>query len=100
MFQPLGWSKASFLLVYAPGMNAHVERVIGTIRREALDHFIMILEKQVNNIIKKFVDYYNHFRPHQGINRIPDEISDKGTGVIKKRDILSGLHHDYYRSSA
>jgi putative transposase len=81
-------------------MNAHVERVIGTIRREALDHFLMISEKQVRNIIKNYMHYYNHFRPHQGINRIPDEISEKGTGVIKKKEILSGLHHSYYRSSA
>ncbi|MCP4162578.1 MAG: transposase [Deltaproteobacteria bacterium] len=81
-------------------MNCYVERVIGTIRREALDHFFMISERQVQNIIGIFVDYYNHYRPHQGINRIPDEISEKGPGVIKKKEILSGLHYTYYRSSA
>lgn len=80
-------------------MNAHVERVIGTIRREALDHFLMISEKQVKNISKNYI-YYYHFRPHQDVGRIPDEISDKGTGVIKQKDILFGLHHFYYRSSA
>jgi hypothetical protein len=83
-----------------PGMNTYVERVIGTIRREALDNFLMISEKQIQNIIKNYVNYYNHFRPHQGISRIPDEFSEKWTGVIKKREILSGLHHHYYRSSA
>ena len=92
--------KAVKTCISAPNMNAHVEWVIGTIRREALDHFLMISEKQVKNIIKNYIHYYNHFRPHQGIKRIPDEISENGTGVIKKKEILSGLHHSYYRSSA
>ena len=86
--------------VSAPNMNTYVERVIGTIRREALYHFLLISEKQVRNIIKNYVDYYNHHRPHQGIRRILEEIPEKGTGVIKKDEILSGLHHNYFRSSA
>ena len=92
--------KAVNTCIAAPNMNTYVERVIGTIRREALNHFLLISEKQVRNIINNYVNYYNHFRPHQGIGRIPDEISEQGTGVIKKKEILSGLHHHYYRSSA
>lgn len=84
----------------APNMNAYTERVIGTIRREALDHFLLFTEKQVRNIIRQYVEYYNHQRPHQGINKIPVEKKVLSSGNIQKDQILGGLHHNYYRSSA
>jgi transposase InsO family protein len=83
-----------------PNMNAYTERVNGTIRREALDHFLLFSEKQIWKIVKEYVDYYNHQRPHQGINKIPDGVINSCTGIIKKEQILGGLHHHYYRSSA
>ena len=86
--------------IAAPNMNAYTERVIGTIRREALDHFLLFSEKQVRNIIGEYVEYYNNYRPHQGIGKIPNGFFIEGHGAIKKRSILSGLHHHYYRSSA
>ncbi len=77
-------------------MNTYVERLNGTIRREALDHFMIISRKQVKNIISEFIEYYNTQRMHQGINKIPDaEIMDT-PGTIKKIQILSGLHHHYF----
>jgi putative transposase len=81
-------------------MNAYVERSNGTIRREDLDHFILFSEKQVRNIVSEFVKYYNKQRMHQGIDKIPDTEIVESSGVIKKAQILSGLHHHYYRSSA
>ena len=86
--------------VAAPNMNAYVERVIGTIRREALDHFILFSEKQVRNIVSEYVDYYNRYRPHQGIGQIPNKDKTVDDGQIVNLPILSGLHHHYYRSSA
>ncbi|MDA3822410.1 MAG: integrase core domain-containing protein [Bacteroidales bacterium] len=83
----------------APNMNAFVERVIGTIRREALDHFLLFTEKQVRKIIREFVHYYNNFRLHQGINKIPNGDIPVGRGSLRKESILSGMHH-HYRSSA
>lgn len=84
----------------APNMNAYVERLNGTIRREALDHFLLFSEKQVRKIIKEYVKYYNNQRPHQGINTIPNGEINQTSGIIKKEQILGGLHHHYYRSSA
>ena len=75
-------------------------RVIGSIRREALDHFLLFSEKQVQNIIREYVHYHNHQRPHQGINKIPDGKIVSNTGIIKKERVLGGFHHHYYRSSA
>ncbi len=59
------------ICTFAPNMNAYTERVIGSIRREALDHFLLFSEKRVQKIIRKYVSYYNLQRPHQGIGRIP-----------------------------
>lgn len=81
-------------------MNAYVERLNGTISREALDHFLLFSEKQVRNIVSEFIEYYNTKRMHQGIDKIPDTEILESSGVIKKMKILSGLHHHYYRSSA
>lgn len=81
-------------------MNAFVERLNGTIRREALYHFLLFSKKQVRNIILDFVEYYNSLRMHQGIKKIPDAEIIESTGVIKRIQVLSGLHHHFYRSSA
>ena len=103
-FTSIGYSwydiKGVNICTSAPNMNAFVERLNGTIRREALDHFILFSEKQVRNIVSEFVKYYNKQRMHQGINKIPDTDIVESSGVIKKAKILSGLHHHYYRSSA
>ena len=85
---------------YAPNMNAYVERLVGTLRREALDHFLLFSEKQVRKIVSEFVTYYNNQRMHQGINKIPDAEIGNSSGSIKKLPVLSGLHNHYYRSSA
>lgn len=84
----------------APNMNAFTERVIGTIRREALDHFLLFSEIQVCKIIRDYIEYYNHIRPHQGIDTIPSGNQIPGSGNIQKDQILGGLQHNYYRSSA
>jgi putative transposase len=84
----------------APNMNAFTERVIGSIRREDLDHFLLISEKQVRNIVREYVDCYNHHRPHQGMGKIPDGGKMSSSGNICKDQILGGLHYNYYRSSA
>ena len=65
-------------------MNAYTERVIGTIRREALDHFLLFSEKQVRNIVSEFIEYYNTRRMHQGIGKIPDAEIVESSGAIKK----------------
>ena len=98
-YAPKAGRKQAFCSPLRPGMNAHVERVISTIRKEALDHFHLFTEKQVHNIIKEYVHYYNYCRPHQGICRIPNEYIPVRSGSILKKSILSWTHH-YYRSSA
>lgn len=87
----------------APKANAFCERLIGSIRRECLDHFIVFCQKHLRKILIEYVDYYNHSRPHQGIDqRIPNSPDSESppTGSIRCRPVLNGLHHHYYRKAA
>ena len=84
---------------YSPNMNAYAERFIRSVRQECLDWFIIFSEKQLRNILKQYFEYYNNFRPHQGIKSIPEGKPPDTTGHIKKKSILFGLHHHYYRAS-
>ena len=92
--------KAITTSLAAPNMNAYTERLMGSIRREALDHFLLFSEKQVRRIIAAYVDYYNHFRPHQSIGCIPDGSRENERGLIRKQQILGGLHHHCFRGNA
>jgi putative transposase len=49
----------------APRMNAHCERIIGSIRREALDHIVVMGEAHARHILATYQHHYNHHRPHQ-----------------------------------
>ena len=83
-----------------PNMNAYAERFVRSIRQEALDHFILFSANQVKKIVNEYVNYYNKYRHHQGIDDIPDKYADDSCGRIMCNDVLFGLHHHYYRSSA
>ena len=89
--------------VRAPKANVVCERFIGSVRREFLDHVIILSERQLRRLVCEYVDYFNHARPHQGIDRIPDppvvdctDVSRTDQPVIAV-PILGGLHHDYGR---
>jgi len=87
--------------VQAPNMNALAERFIGSIRREALDYFLLMNEKQIKSILHEYINYYNSKRPHQGIAQgIPTGYKPKLYGKVQKSPILGGLCHHYVRSAA
>ena len=81
----------------SPNLNAYIERFIGSVRREALDWFIIFSESQLRKIIREYVSYHNSLRHHQGIDNIPAGYESQTTGKIISRPILSGLHNHYYR---
>lgn len=90
--------------VRAPKANAICERFIGSVRRECLDHMVILNERHLQRIIGEYVDYFNGARPHQGIGqRIPDPREDdqhrvaESGGRIVGHPVLGGLHHDYRR---
>ena len=84
--------------VNAPNMNSISERFVGSARREALDYFLLFNEKQIRNILKNYISYYNNFRSHQGINQqVPKGYLSQENGIIRSEPILGWLHHHYYR---
>ena len=87
----------------APLMNAVCERFVGSVRRECLDHIIILGETHLRAVLDEYVTYFNRSRPHQGLEqRIPlSSTTHDGptTPKIVQRSVLGGLHHDY-RSAA
>ncbi|MBV9171619.1 MAG: transposase [Chloroflexi bacterium] len=84
----------------APRANAIVERVIGTLRREWLDHVIVLAERHLLCVLRKFVAYYNSERPHRTLRlQTPELRTRPTTGPIRSRPVLNGLHHMYERAA-
>jgi len=90
---------------HAPRANAICERFLGSVRRECLDHLLILQEKQLQRILRAYVEYFNRARPHQGINQqIPEGYGEPvlphhDDGKILALPVLGGLHHDYRRSA-
>src|SRR6266498_3942937 len=80
--------------------NHAAERLIGSIRRECLDHLIVLGEGQLRSILREYFGYYNEVRPHQSLERnapIPREIEPLARGKIISLPQVGGLHHRYLR---
>ena len=89
--------------IRAPRANAYCERFIGSLRRECLDHILILSEKQLRRAVQEYVSYFNGDRPHQGIyQRVPSTLASSpvGEGEIVARPVLGGLHHAYSRKAA
>jgi transposase InsO family protein len=82
----------------SPWQNGFAERLIGSIRRESVDHMIVLGEAHLRRILKSCAHYYNGVRTHRSLNKdAPVSRSVQRTGVIRSRAILGGLHHHYGR---
>ena len=82
----------------SPWQNGFAERLIGSIRRECLDHIIVLGEVHLRRILKSYVRYYNETRTHLALDK--DALLSrtvKRAGRILCRPILGGLHHEYVR---
>jgi putative transposase len=86
--------------IRAPRANAIAERVVGTFRRECLDHLIVLNERHLRTVLRAFVAYYNADRPHRSLAlKPPQPVAQAGTGPVRSRPILGGLHHVYERAA-
>jgi len=91
--------------VRAPSANATCERFLGSIRRERLDHLLVLGEAHLRRVLGAYVAYFNEARPHQGLGQaIPGRLAavdqgPVGAGRIVARPVLGGLHHDYRRAA-
>ena len=90
---------------HAPRANAICERLLGSVRRECLDHLLILHEKQLHRVLGAYVQYFNRARPHQGIKQqIPEPHvgpvpPGHAGGKVISSPVLGGLHHDYCRSA-
>ncbi len=82
----------------SPWQNGHAERLIGSIRRECLDHVVVFGERHLRNILLAYMQYYNGARTHLSLNKdapVPRDV--QAVGRILPTPILGGLHHQYVR---
>jgi len=87
----------------SPWQNAYAERVIGTIRRECLDHTIILGERHLRRTVRRYVDYYNGVRTHLSLDKDAPKVRPvqfPGRGAVRARPHCGGLHHEYYRQAA
>jgi transposase InsO family protein len=87
----------------SPWQNAYVERVIGSIRRECLDHVIVLNARHLWRILSSYFDYYHRSRTHLALGKdTPDRrsVQPTGSGKIVAYPQVGGLHHRYERLAA
>ena len=82
----------------SPWQNGFAERLIGSIRRECVDHFIVLGEAHLCRILRTYARYYNDIRTHWSLDKdAPVSRSVQRIGSISSHAILGGLHHHYVR---
>jgi putative transposase len=91
--------------VRAPNANAHVERWIGTVRRECLDRLLIVGRRQLEHVLRIYVHYYNRGRPHRALDLQSPEPTAAVAAArgdpsarltdVYRRDLLGGLIHEY-----
>src|SRR6516164_8940424 len=82
----------------SPWQNGVAERLIGSIRRECLDHIVVFGEAHLRRILRFYERYYNDVRTHRSLDKdAPVSRPVQRTGSIKSLPIIGGLHHHYVR---
>ncbi len=85
----------------SPWQNPYCERLIGSIRRECLDHMIVINEAHLRPILSSYFEYYHESRPHLSLDRNspdPREVEPPRQGMVVAIPQVGGLHHRYCRA--
>ncbi len=86
----------------APWQNPFAERVIGSIRRDCLDHVLVLNARHLRRLLRAYLRYYNTARPHQALNRNsphPREVQPPAHGRVVAIPQVNGLHHRYQRAA-
>jgi putative transposase len=92
--------------IQAPQANGVAERFVRTARSECLDWLLILSASHLERVLSVFIDHYNGFRPHRGLNLAPpngrpatETAAAVTTMVVKRRDRLGGLLHEYGRAA-
>jgi len=84
--------------VRSPRANALAERLVRTAREDCLDHLLVLSHHHLETVLAEYVEHYNTARPHRGLDLTPPEPTTSlvgRSGAICRRDVLSGLVHEY-----
>jgi putative transposase len=87
----------------SPWQNPYVERLIGSIRRECLDHVIVLHERHLRRLLTEYFQYYHHWRTHRALEMdcpVPRPVQRPEVGSIREAPDVGGLHHHYERRAA
>ena len=87
----------------SPWQNAYAGRLIGSIRRECMDHVMVLNESSLRRILRSYVDYYQHPRTHLSLDKDspePRAIQSTEAGTVIELPQVGGLHHRYERRAA
>lgn len=80
--------------ILAPRANAIAERLVGTLWRECLDYPLVLNEPYLRSVLREYVAYANANHPHRSLALAPPQpVTQPGTGPVRSRPILGGLHH-------
>jgi putative transposase len=93
--------------VQTPNANAYAERWIRTVRTECLDWLLIVGRGHLEQVLRVYVAHYNHHRPHRALGLEPPDplanlrvVRDGQPRRVHRRDLLSGLLHEYHRRAA
>ena len=83
----------------SPWQNGFAERLIGSIRRECVDHILVLSEAHLRRFLEAYARYYNDIRTHWSLDKdAPLTPPIQRTGSINSHAVLAGLHHHYVRA--
>jgi transposase InsO family protein len=86
----------------SPWQNPYCERLIGSIRRECLDHLIVLHDRHLKRILSAYFDYYHNCRTHLSLDRnspVPRQVEPSSMGTVNSIPQVGGLHHRYTRAA-
>ena len=87
----------------SPWQNGYAERFVGTLRRELLDHVVVLGERHLLRLVREYARYYNHDRPHMSLSGDAPAtrvVQRPGAGKVIALPRVGGLHHRYLRQAA
>ena len=89
--------------IRSPRANAFAERFVGTLRRECLDHILILGEQHLRNVLTEYARHYNDHRPHQSLQQQPPQRQPSNaidiTARIERRQVLNGPISEYRRAA-